>query len=1155
MNSLIDIWKGKEEYKELKNAISKGLVGGVTGLPLLPLASCAAALFEDIPVPFLLLCPKEEDAQALYDNLSPLLGERVRLYPSLELLPFEVYAYNIEVMVRRIDTLYALANNDKLFVVASVESVLRKVIPPGEFKKQRIQIKAGSSYDTYQLSKSLSRIGYERSKMVEIPGSFSLRGSIMDIFPINYDSPVRIEFFGDEIESIRYFSPDDQLSRDDLESITIIPGRELPLSERATELCRDNLRKALDQTVLSLKGKAKKELLDRYSPYLELLEEGIWDSGMEQLLTMFYPQAGSLIDYLNDGMVLVSEPDQVNESIKEIKEVRQSRYYDLLEAGRILPSFYDNFLDSEELLRAVRAKRALLFSLLPAGNNSLLSPSININIAARQLPLYFNNYQALKDDLNFFKNNQYRIIFSASSKMRLSRVEEIVKELDFPGVSFLLAGFSEGFESSDLQIALISERELLAKEKRQVRRRHHQEGKKINNFLDLEPGDYVVHVAQGIGRYLGVERLSTEDVQRDYLLIQYAGEDKLYLPVDQLDLIQKYSGKEGKTPKINKLGGSEWQKVKKRVRKGIQDMAKELLALYAARNDAEGYAFKPDSLWQKEFEDAFIYPETTDQLKAVEEIKKDMESTLPMDRLLCGDVGYGKTEVALRAAFKAVDNGKQVAVLVPTTVLAQQHLRTFSQRFKNYPVNIACLSRFASAKQQKDIIAGLKQKKVDILIGTHRLLSKDVVFNDLGLLIVDEEQRFGVAHKEKIKALKKNIDVLTLSATPIPRTLHMALVGMRDMSIITSPPEDRHPVQTYVLEYHERLIKDIIKREIARNGQVFFVHNRVQNIYNLADKISALIPEANVMVAHGQMKEKELEKAMLDFVEGEGNVLVCTTIIESGLDIPNVNTLIVNESDYFGLSQLYQLRGRVGRSERQAFAYFTYRKDKLINEIAKKRLIAIRDFTELGSGFKIAMRDMEIRGAGNILGPEQHGFIADVGFDLYCRLLKEEIDIQSGEKTRSDEFNTILELQVDAFIPDQYIEDSLLKVEIYRRISEAEKVEVIDELLRELLDRYGSLPEPVENLLLFGRIRIYARALYITSIRKKSDLLELVFKSGHPLKGEDLVELAKKWGNSITFREKKDFTIIVRIGNIKSKALLDLLIRFLADLYRINIDN
>ncbi|MDD2221538.1 MAG: transcription-repair coupling factor, partial [Clostridia bacterium] len=659
--------------------------------------------------------------------------------------------------------------------------------------------------------------------------------------------------------------------------------------------------------------------------------------------------------------------------------------------------------------------------------------------------------------------------------------------------------------------------------------------------------------SQGIGRYLGVERLKVGENARDYLLIQYAGTDKLYLPVDQLDLLQKYIGSEGKAPKLYKLGGSEWQRVKARVRASVRDMAKELLALYAAREAAEGYAFSPDTPWQREFEDRFIYEETPDQLRAIEEIKADMENSKPMDRLLCGDVGYGKTEVAMRAAFKAVSDGKQVALLAPTTVLAQQHFRTFSERFADYPVSIAVLGRFTSSREQKSIVEKMAKGEIDLLIGTHRILSKDVKFKDLGLLIVDEEQRFGVAHKEKIKTLKTNIDVLVLSATPIPRTLHMALAGMRDMSVIETPPAERRPVQTYVLEYFDRLIKDAVQRELSRGGQVYFVHNKIMSIDRLADDLAELIPQARIAVAHGRMPEGELERVMSEFVEGKHNLLVCTTIIESGLDIPNVNTLIVNEADKFGLAQLYQLRGRVGRSERQAYAYFTYRPNHIINETAKKRLLAIRDFTELGAGFKIAMRDLEIRGAGDILGAQQHGHIAAVGFDLYCRLLREEIERGVDEsKPVVEEVNTQLDLDINAYIPDSYLADGNLKIEIYKRIAAARSLSELDELRAELLDRYGRIPAALNNLLLLGGLKTYTRALGIAAVSRKGSQIIMRLAQGRELKPESLMGLLAEYPGQICFRQKQDFLIIITVGDLKEREVIDSLMNILSRLSELN---
>jgi len=743
-------------------------------------------------------------------------------------------------------------------------------------------------------------------------------------------------------------------------------------------------------------------------------------------------------------------------------------------------------------------------------------------------------------------------LLSASSAPRVERIKAIIQEVEYPNMQIIKADFSKGFESSELKLALVTENELFAQEKKFSRRRVFSAGEKLSSFTDLRVGDYVVHITQGIGRYMGVERLALGNIQKDYIYIQYAGEDKLYLPIDQLDLIQKYIGSDGAAPKLYKLGGNEWQKVKTKVRNSVRDMAEELLELYAKRESVVGYAFSPDSVWQKEFEDAFAYTETPDQIKAVEEIKHDMELPKPMDRLLCGDVGYGKTELALRAAFKAVMDNKQVAILVPTTVLAQQHLHTIAERFAGYPVSYGCLSRFASPKQQKQMLSQLSQGKLDIIVGTHRLLSADVKYKDLGLLIVDEEQRFGVSHKEKIKALKGTVDVLTLSATPIPRTLHMALTGMRDMSIIATAPPDRRPVQTYVVEYHTHLIQEVVNRELQRDGQVYFVHNRVNDIYQLATDLAGLFPNARIAVAHGQMKERELEQVMIDYVAGNADILVCTTIIESGLDIPNVNTLIVNEANNFGLAQLYQLRGRVGRSERQAFAYFTYQKNKLINDIARKRLIAIRDFTELGAGFKIAMRDLELRGAGNILGAEQHGHLLSVGFDLYCRLLEEEMAAAEGKEIEDSGISTLLELQIDAYIPDSYIEDSTLKVEIYKRIAAASTFEEIDAIATELQDRYGSFSQPLANLIASGKIKIVTRRLRVSSIIQKQGFIEIKLAENHHISGEHLLALSAKWPQRLGFAEKKSFILKFKCANqLPAEKRLDILTELLLSLQNI----
>ncbi|MCL2336372.1 MAG: transcription-repair coupling factor, partial [Firmicutes bacterium] len=695
-----------------------------------------------------------------------------------------------------------------------------------------------------------------------------------------------------------------------------------------------------------------------------------------------------------------------------------------------------------------------------------------------------------------------------------------------PGSVVIAHGqLSGGFELVNAKLVIITEGEIFGQRKRRRREQQGESESRLEPFSDLKTGDYVVHVNHGIGRYQGIVPLDIGEIRKDYLLIKYAGADKLYVPTDQVGLLQKYLGAEADAPKLSKLGGAEWNRVKSRVREAVRDIAQDLLALYAARETVQGYAYGPDTVWQREFEDSFPYEETADQIKAINEVKRDMESRRTMDRLLCGDVGYGKTEVALRASFKAVMEGKQVAVLVPTTILAQQHYNTFRERFARYPVQVEMLSRFRTNREQNQIVSGLAAGRIDIVIGTHRLVQDDIAFKDLGLVVVDEEQRFGVSHKEKLKQLRHTVDVLTLTATPIPRTLHMSLVGVRDTSLLETPPENRFPVQTYVLEEGPELIREAIRRELNRDGQVYFVHNRVADLDRIAGWIKSLAPEARVMTAHGQMREESLEQIMLDFIDGAYDILVCTTIIESGLDIPNVNTLIVKEANNFGLAQLYQLRGRVGRANRLAYAYLTFRKDRVINEVAEKRMAAIREFTEFGSGYKIAMRDLEIRGAGNLLGAEQHGHIAAVGFDLYCRLLEEAVQEARGEKVEPV-VETVVELPVEAYIPADYITDVNQKVELYRRIASLRREEEVPELEEELVDRFGDLPAAVVNLLRVARIRVVAGGLKVKAISRQSGFYRLLIAANHNLTGEQLVAIGERYRHRVKFSHTEgDFEI------------------------------
>ena len=1151
MKQIIDAWQKQQEWQRIKRQLNTDNNLAIIGLPHMLRASLAAAIFKESHQSMVIITKEESEAMMLAEDLSSYMADQVYHFPVLELLPFEVYAHNIELISARVKTLSALLQKEKILVVTCINALNRRLIPPESFLSTHINLKTNQTIEVEELASKLADIGYERSSLTEIPGCFSARGSIIDIFAISQDHPYRIEFFDDQIESIKQFDPISQLSKQGIETIVIPPAHELPIEDSARSRALSLLDKTLDEQKAKLNSEAKYNLEQNFAPLLNYLQQGIWDNSLENMLSFFYQQPFSLLDYFDKGNILLFEAEAIKQESLDLANERDSRYFDLIEQGKMLPPFFDNFITYQDIATHFSRKKTFIF-------NQLLLQSADIDIkeefhfSAKDLPNYANNPNSFNKDINSFINDGYQVIISASSAVRLQRARDIIEEMGFFGITFVEAGWSQGFVSPLLKMALITEKELFDKQKRKKPRHMFKGGEKISSFLDLHPGDYVVHIYQGIGQYIGVEQLKIGDISRDYLLIKYRGEDKLYLPVDQLDLIQKYIGNEGKAPRLNRMGGSEWNRTKANVRQAVKEMAEQLLKLYAQRELSIGYSFSPDFPWQRDFEDAFTYIETDDQLKSVEEIKEDMQSVKAMDRLLCGDVGYGKTEVALRAAFKAIMDNKQVAILVPTTVLAEQHFHTIEDRFSNFPIRFASLSRFSSPKQQKQVIDKLAAGEIDLVVGTHRLLSKDVRFKDLGLLIIDEEQRFGVAHKEKIKELKTKVDVLTLSATPIPRTLHMALVGMRDMSIITTPPEDRHPVQTYVVEFNEKLIRDAIARELGRQGQVFFVHNRVADIFEAADRIRSILPEARIAVAHGQMKEKELEKAMLDFVGKKADVLVCTTIIESGLDIPNVNTLIVDDADTFGLAQLYQLRGRVGRSQRQAFAYFTFKKDRLISDIAKKRLITIRDFTELGSGFKIAMRDLELRGAGNILGPEQHGHIMAVGFDLYCKLLEEETRKAAGESEPIDKISTLLEFDINAYIPDKYIDDSVLKVEIYQRLAEAKDEESVNSLAGEMEDRYGELPSTVKNLCLLSKTKVLGKKLMIESIIQKPLKIEIKFAEQHRISGESLLSLINKWPDRLKFSNKKAFMInLIADPKLDTLQQISLLNQILNDLVQI----
>ena len=1133
IGALLETFRDAPDYAKLVEATTgkKPLIVGLSGTQ-----KClyVAALAHDPPggrhFPALVLTHSHLQAEKWHRDLSTLLSpERVLLFPNLETHPHEEVVADPGVLKERLRALLRLVAGDPVTVVTSIQAATTKLAPPEVFSAHRIELAVGQRLDVEEIARNLSIMGYERVPKVETPGEYSVRGSIIDVYPLTEDRPLRFDLFDDEIESIRRFDPVTQRSEEALERILIGPAREFLFNPADAQGAVEAILEAGTRQAARLEkqgaAEAAAQLLDRIEEHLEKIRQGIYFEGIEQYKPFLYPRLATVLDYVAKGSVVYDDPVRLKEHhAAMMKDVAESQAL-LLEKGRILPSQVKIYAEWSEFSDAA-ADKVLLSTLdkrVPG-----MQPDRVVHVHARSPESFHGKMDRLASSTRRWHDERFRVCLVLSTPERGERVVEAFRdeglnavyvdhlngELKAGNIVVTTGSLESGAEFPDSKLVVLTDYEVFGRAKRRrIPRATTSPEARISDFADLKPGDYVVHTNHGIGKYLGIETLEISGVHKDYLVVQYAGEDKLYVPTDQVDLLQRYIGFEGHPPKLNKLGGSEWARVKKRVKESVQEMAESLLKLYAQRETVQGHAFAPDTVWQTQFEDAFPYEETPDQLRAIEEVKRDMERPRPMDRLLCGDVGYGKTEVAVRAAFKAVMDGKQVAVLVPTTILAQQHGRTFEERFEGYPVRIKVLSRFQTPAEQAAILKGLKQGTIDIVIGTHRLLSKDVVFMDLGLVIVDEEQRFGVAQKERLKEIKQNVDVLTLTATPIPRTLHMSLAGLRDMSIIETPPEDRLPIRTYVVEYDDELIREAIMRELGRQGQVYFVYNQVQTIDRMRSHLLQLVPEARIAVAHGQMDEDQLERIMLDFLHGEYDVLLCSTIIETGMDISNVNTLIVYDADRLGLAQLYQLRGRVGRSNRVAYAYFTYRKDKVLGEDAEKRLQAIKEFTELGSGFKIAMRDLEIRGAGNLLGPEQHGFIASVGFELYCRLLDESIRELKGEVVARPP-DPVIDLNVDAYISEEYISDSQQKVEIYKKVAATSSLSEVDELEEEIRDRFGEPPQSVYNLLSVARVKILARHVGVGSISMERDGVSVKLLSGLSLP-RDAVSLTRQYRGRI----------------------------------------
>lgn len=1072
------------------------------------------------------------EAKLMHEDLSSLLNGDAYLIPSRDALFYKVDASSLDITGKKLAAIRKILDDKPYAFVASIDGVLNKVAPKDVFLKYKRKYKIGDTIDLNELSSFFVTMGYERVPMVEGKGQFSIRGGIIDFFSPMEDEGFRIELFDDEIDSIRSFDTFTQRSLDNVDEVELFPAREFVLEDDNIKKGLSNLSKRVNSYISKIKetqsGRAEK-IKKKFDEIMENISETRNITNIGELIGFFYDNLYSIVDYFDDAFIIVDENLRVKERASNIVKEFNENFKSLLLSGEAIPDQSNLLFGYDDILKKLSDKSLILMNTIVKSDENIQVKKI-VNFVSRTMHSFHGKLDLLADDLKFYKSSGYKVVMLSSNLERGKLLRNSLigygleipiiedEEYDIPegGVLIYPGTISKGFEYVDAKFALISDVEIFGQSRRSKKSLKVKNSGRIKNFTELTVGSYVVHVNYGIGKYEGIEKITVDGVTKDYLKIKYAGDDKLFVPVEQLDLVQKYIGPEDKPPKLNKLGSSDWSKLKKRAKKAVEDIAKDLIKLYAKRQTMKGYAFSKDTPWQKDFEERFPYEETEDQLRCIEEIKKDMESDKPMDRLLCGDVGYGKTEVALRAAFKAVADGKQVAFLCPTTILAEQHYNNFVQRFKDFPVKIEMLSRFRSNKEQSQIIKMVADGTVDILVGTHKILQNDVKFKDLGLLIIDEEQRFGVKHKEKIKKLKENIDVLSLSATPIPRTLHMSLIGIRDMSVLENPPEDRYPVQTYVVEFNEDLIRDAILRELGRGGQVYFVYNRIDGIERMASILKELVPEARIAVAHGQMEEGKLEDIMIGFLNRDYDILVCTTIIETGLDIPNVNTIIVYDSDKMGLSQLYQLRGRVGRSNRLAYAYFTYRKDKVITEVAEKRLEAIKEFTEFGSGFKIAMRDLEIRGAGNLLGAEQHGHIDAVGYDMYLRLLDEAIKSLKGT-SEEDKPNTAIDIKVSAYIDKEYIEDENQRLEMYKKISSIENEKDVEDIKDELIDRFKEYPKAVEALIDVAYLKALARDANILEITERGNSIILKFKDNKSINSSIVDALVNEFKGKIMF--------------------------------------
>ncbi len=1106
--------------------------------------------------PIILLEENENKAQKIYSELVQLLPEEsVQIFPVDATIATQTAVTSPDELSSRIQALNFLLSAEKGVVVVTPQALQYKLSAPTDYQAARREFKSGKEFDLSELTSWLVQAGFRRENLVAKPGEFALRGDILDIYPLDRESPVRIEFFGDEIDTIKEFDLASQRSQKQIDHLFVSAAQDRVFTKSDFERAAKMIRKAVADAPAP-----EKNVSEHFADALAELDNGFLPQNYAFLVDFLIDKPRSLLDYLsNTGLVMLDDWPLINQAVKTVDQQNQGFIDDELKTGAMIPG--QSLRSDFHKVWGKDEHNHIYFSLFQRSIGRIKLGQL-FDWQTREPEQFFSQMPLIKSEIESFQKKGQTVILQADNNKRAKQISQTMAEfgMDVPIVNpgdlsekqtqITVGFFTSGFTLPNNNLVYLTEHELFNKVTHHNRRiRTLENAQRLRSYTELKPGDYVVHVNHGIGRFEGIKTLENNGVKRDYITITYQHGDQLFVPADQLKLVQKYVASEGKRPHVNKLGGSEWAKTKSRVQSKVEDIADELIDLYAKRESEKGFAFSKDDDLQRQFEDAFPYVETPDQLRSIKEIKHDMEQDKPMDRLLVGDVGFGKTEVALRAAFKAIEDNKQVAFLVPTTILAQQHYETIQDRFKNFPVNYAVLSRFQTPAEAKKITAGLKTGKIDLVVGTHRLLSKDVQFKDLGLLIVDEEQRFGVKHKERLKELKANIDVLTLTATPIPRTLHMSMVGVRDLSVMETPPSNRYPIQTYVMEQIPSVVKDACLREMERGGQVFYLHNRVGDIDDVVTELENLIPTARIVSVHGRMSKNLMEDILYRFLNREFDILVTTTIIETGIDMPNVNTMIVENADHYGLSQLYQLRGRIGRSARLAYAYFLYQPNKVLTEIGEKRLDAIRDFTELGSGFKIAMRDLAIRGAGNMLGSQQHGFIDSVGYDLYSQMLADAIKNRKTKK-KVKKSNTEIDLGLEAYIPDNYIGDQEEKIEFYKKIKSASAADIV-QIQDELIDRFGNYPKPVENLLAISALKSeadLAQVRNITKISANQIKIEFARAASDELKGPNIFKALEhvSFKAKINLTPSKRMVVLLELPtNINNRQLFNNLITFM----------